>query len=217
KLVIPPGAMPSNQTLRLDMLTDNADIPSYAGSTITAAACEIKQLSGEDIIFNTAATLTLSFLDNDNDTNEDKTGVSENSLGLFFYDGKSWRILDDGAGLSASSLATGNVFVSKVYRTGKYAIFPRAGVSRSISGVKPKRKIITPYSAGSNDAIEFTGATEPFTVQVYSASGKKVFEGQNCYTWAGVTTSGAKVPGGIYFYEMVSPAGTITGAVVVAR
>ncbi|MBU3955128.1 VCBS repeat-containing protein, partial [bacterium] len=217
KLVIPPGAMPSNKTLRLDMLTDNADIPSYAGSTITASACEIKQLSGEDIIFNTAATLTLSFLDNDNDTNEDKTGVSENSLGLFFYDGKLWRILDEGAGLSASSVATGNVFVSKVYRTGKYAIFPRAGVSRSISGVKPKRKIITPYSAGSNDAIEFTGATEPFTVQVYSASGKKVFEGQNCYTWAGVTTSGAKVPGGIYFYEMVSPAGTITGAVVVAK
>jgi len=199
------------------MLTDNADIPSYSGSTIAASACEIKQLSGDDIVFNSAATLTLSFLDNDDDGNEDKTGVSENSLGLFFYDGKAWRVLDDAAGLSPLSGATGNVFVSKVYRTGKYAVFPLAGVSRTISGVKPKRKIITPYAAGDNDFIEFTGATEPFTVQVYSASGKKVFEGQNCYTWAGETTSGAKVPGGIYFYEMVSPAGTITGAVVVAR
>lgn len=217
KLVIPAGALSSNQTLRLNMLTDNADIPSYSGSTIAASACEIKQLAGEDLVFNSAATLTLFFLDNDADGNEDKTGVSENSLGLFFYDGKAWRVLDDAAGISALSGSTGNVFVSKVYRTGKYAIFPLSGVSRSISGVKPKRKIITPYAAGDNDFIEFTGATEPFTLAVYSASGKKVFEGQNCYTWAGETTSGAKVPGGIYFYEMVSPAGTITGAVVVAR
>jgi len=217
KLVIPAGALSSPRTLRLNMLTDNADIPSYSGSTISASACEIRQLSGDDIVFNSAATFTLSFLDNDADGNEDKTGVSENSLGLFFYDGKAWRVLDDAAGISALSGATGNVFVSKVYRTGKYAVFPLAGVARIISGVKPKRKIITPYAAGSNDFIEFTGATEPFTVQVYSASGKKVFEGQNCYTWEGETTSGAKVPGGIYFYEMVSPVGTITGAVVVAR
>jgi len=217
KLVIPAGALSSNQTLRLNMVTDNADIPSYSGSTIAASACEIKQLAGDELVFNTAATLTLSFLDNDADGNEDKTGVSENSLGLFFYDGKAWRVLDDDAGLSALSVATGNVFVSKVYRTGKYAIFPLSGVSRSVSGVKPKRKIITPYAAGSNDFIEFTGATEPFTLAVYSASGKKVFEAQNSYTWAGVTTGGAKVPGGIYFYEMVSPVGTITGAVVVAR
>ncbi|MEA2081132.1 MAG: FG-GAP-like repeat-containing protein, partial [Elusimicrobiota bacterium] len=225
KLVIPSGALSSNMTLRLNMLTHSADIPSYSGSTIAPSACEIKDLSGGDIVFNSAAELTLSFLDNDDDGNEDRTGVSENSLGLFFYDGKAWRALDDAAGPSAlhgapSALsgATGNVFVSKVYRTGKYAIFPLAGVSRTISGVKPKRKIITPYSAdNNNDFIEFTGATEPFTVQVFSASGKKVFEGQNCYTWPGETTSGAKVPGGIYFYEMVSPVGTITGAVVVAR
>ena len=129
----------------------------------------------------------------------------------------SWRVLSDAAGPSALSGATGNIFAAKVYRTGKYAIFPLSGASRSISAVKPKRKIITPYESGNHDFIEFTGATEPFTLTVYSASGKKVFEGRNSYTWAGVTTGGARVPGGIYFYEMVSPAGTITGAVAVAQ
>ncbi|MCD6412964.1 MAG: VCBS repeat-containing protein [Elusimicrobia bacterium] len=205
-LSIPSGGLKQSVDFTINVLTQNSEIPDFGGR-IPVFAIEISP----DTVFSSASTLSCIYLDRDSDGYEDKTAVSETELGLFYYDGVNWRIIDDNAD-SAS-----NVFVSKISATGKFAVFLKNGSEISASTIKPKRKIITPWDFSTNNCIEFTGASAPFTVKIFSATGKKVFEGRNCYSWPGTDSSGNIVPAGVYFYKFEGAGGSFSGAVVVVK
>ncbi|MCD6423519.1 MAG: VCBS repeat-containing protein [Elusimicrobia bacterium] len=201
-LNIPQGAISASSSFKIDAISDATVYGKNFAFAITISP---------DTTFLKTSILYVEWIDNDGDNIDDRAQISEDDMALFLWDGVNWRII------SETKNKTNNFFTANIYRTGTYAILTKNSQTINASSIKPKRKIITPYDNSDNNFIEFTGATTPSILRIYSPTGKKVYEGKDVNVWRGVTSSGKKLPGGVYFYEFVSPQGKTKGVVIIAK
>ncbi|MFC1546646.1 gliding motility-associated C-terminal domain-containing protein [bacterium] len=176
---------------------------------------------GPSMRFTKAVTVTLLYLDTDNDGEADKWDEAgaetkdERYLRAFYWDGFDWRLM--GGSLDADK----NILTFKTTHFSIYAVFP---VKLTADMYRPKERIITPaYRDGMNDYAIFDGLNGTYTeVKIYDVLGRLIRTIDDIpYEWDGTDEYGNFVENGVYIYQFKAQVDTseklISGMIAVAK
>jgi gliding motility-associated-like protein len=143
----------------------------------------------------------------------DGTNVPVNSLGIFVWDGFSWRRLG-----GAIDTRTGTIR-AKIPMFGFFTIAPAPPLTPA--GRRPEEKIITPNGDGINDLAIFAvdSLTENYRIEIFDIKGhriKTIMAGSSL-SWDGRDDSGGLVESGIYIYQYEVEGTRTSGFIAVAK
>lgn len=207
-ILIPAGALDNASAFTIQKL-NSADFTQVNDLSLSAQPSTVYEI-GPATIFKKPVTLTLLYMDINDDNIEDVTGKDEQLMKIFWWDGIEWRLI--GGKVDADK----KTVTAQVMHLSRYAVFP----SKALAGsdLRPKERIITPSgSPGVNDYAQF-GTGGEFTVNIYDINGTKVRalkDGSSI--WQGEDENGNTVESGVYIYQIKSAAETISGTIVVAK
>lgn len=162
--------------------------------------------------FNQSATLSIPYLDEDQDALVDGTGVNETTLRIYWHDGIEWRLV------GGQVDADGNRATARVSHFSVFALFP-AGAPPTVETVRPKEKVFTPNGDGVWDSAVFN--IDPMDgdieIEIYNTRGDRVRRIVNLAEWNGRDDDGNMVENGTYIYRLTGQGLTVTGMLAVAR
>ncbi len=233
KISIPANALDKDINLVIKQLDHNNTVIVPASKNTSGLINNIANpimaydMQPENLTFKTPVTLTLLYVDNDNDGYIDGFGTSirETELRIFWYDPnlKDWRYI----GGTVDPIA--NTITTKVTHFSMYGIFPiKSSMLNDALLFKPKEKVITPNSDGRNDFACFNGIhnavasissdpSETSKVYIYNISGKLVKTLENSDSWDGRDNNNNPVENGMYIYQYQINGKTTSGNIIIAK
>jgi hypothetical protein len=177
------------------------------------APVRVFELGPDNVTFNRPGTISLPYMDQDQDGVVDGTSVNETDLRIFWHDGVEWRSV----GGRVDTVA--NRVTGRVSHFSLYALFPfNLGVTAE--SVRPKERIITPNGDGVWDEAVFDGISDAdgaYTIEIFNARGERVRRIDNMNKWNGRNDDGQLVENGTYIYRLNGQGMTVTGMIAVAR
>ncbi|MBL0059214.1 MAG: gliding motility-associated C-terminal domain-containing protein [Elusimicrobia bacterium] len=162
--------------------------------------------------FSRVATLTIPYLDEDDDGLVDGTGADEKLLRIYWFDGIEWRVV------GGSVDVVNNLVSASISHFSVFGLFP-AGGPVTAESVRPKEKIFTPNGDGVWDAAVFNinVGDGPIEIQIFNVRGERVRLITNVPEWDGRDDDGKVVENGTYVYRLTGQGLTVTGMIAVAR
>lgn len=163
--------------------------------------------------FNRVATLTIPYLDEDDDGLVDGTGADEKLLRIYWFDGIEWRVVGGNVDV------VNNQVTASISHFSFYGLFPFSP-SLSAESVRPDEKIITPNGDNKEDLAVFNNinlADGPIEIQIYNVRGERVRQITTVAHWDGRDDDGKVVENGTYVYRLTGQGLTVTGMIAVAR
>lgn len=202
EVVFPAGSLRSDGELKVK-LRDASPPPGGP------PAARIVEIGPEDPGLLRPVALSLPYLDVDKDGKEDKTGVKESDLRLYWYDGFAWRYV------GGQVDAEGNRVRASVSRFGVYGVFPGGNITAE--KVRPLERILT-FSHG-NEALIFNTTVDEgsFDIEIFDIRSNSVRKLHNVSSWDGRDEGGNRVESGTYVYRFDGQGIVVTGMVAVAR
>lgn len=159
-------------------------------------------------VFNKAVTLTLLYLDLNNDGRDDATGYNADTLRVFWWDGFEWRYLGGTVDRNSRTVSV------PVMHFSLYALFPAQ--EPSADDYRPKENIITPNGDGINDMATF-GIPAGVTIKVFDTVGRVIRTLDGITVWDGKDDGATIVESGVYIYQFRVNGKLISGVIVVAK
>ncbi len=186
---------------------DPALLPSF-NALSPISAFEV----GPHAQFNRMATLTIPYLDEDDDGLVDGTGEDEKLLRVYWFDGIEWRFVGGSVDIVK------NQVTAPISHLSLFGLFPASG-SMTAESVRPKEKILTPNGDGQNDAAVFniSVADGPIEIKIFNVRGDRIRQIENFSLWDGRDDDGKVVENGTYVYRLTGQGLTVTGMIAVAR
>lgn len=213
-LEIPRGLLNQVTAITLDELSlDNPIIPQGLNQVF-----RVYRVDADHRIENGSMILSLLYPDFEyprgQDGLVDGAGLSENQLGIAWWDGFVWRPL--GGQVNAQS----NLVSAKIGSVGFYAVGPFA--APSAEDRRPMQKIITPNGDGKNDYAEFmfAGVADNIKIEIFDMTGHRIrtlYSGVHTQGWDGRDESGDRVESGVYIYQYKFDGQLVSGLVAVAK
>lgn len=204
QVTFPAGSLRSDGTLTV-ALKESASYPAVGGSL----AARVVQVGPDDPGLLRPATLSIPYLDRDDDGKEDTIGAEESGLRLYWHDGFAWRYV------GGQVDPNGNTVRVSVSRFGVYGVFPNGGLTADT--VRPLERILTP-SQGNNALIFNTSVDAgPFDIEIFDVRGSVVRTLHNVNVWDGRDDSGNRVESGTYVYRFEGQGITLSGMIAVVR
>ena len=206
-LEIPEGALRELVVISITQV-DVAQVTTIPDGSRVASAWRIEP---EGLVFVKPATLTLLYPE---ESSKEASGsrnqsLSEENLGVYWWDGKRWRML------GGTQQEDDCVVTAKVVILGDYLVATRTAYSPE--QVKPLQRIITPATRDRyNDALIF-GDIGDSVIKIFDLNGRVVRVLNSNPMWDGTDSQGRTVESGIYIYQVYLPDGTLSGTVVVAK
>jgi hypothetical protein len=177
------------------------------------APVRVFELGPDNTIFNRPGTISLPYLDQDQDGVVDGTTVNERDLKIFWHDGVEWR------SVGGRVDTVGNRVTGRISHFSLYALFPfNLGVTAE--SVRPKERILTPNGDGVWDDAVFDGISDAdgdYTIEIFNVRGERVRRIMNMNKWNGRDDDGQIVENGTYVYRLTGQGMTVTGMIAVAR
>jgi len=172
----------------------------------------------ESTVFAVKGTLQMLYKNSDNDDIVDGTGIKENALSLFHWDGHNWRYFGgkicDHTSTDASKKNTVSADISHL---GRWALFASSN-EPELAAMRPLRTIITPATKdGINDYAEWAGLEIPFEIKIYNRRGRLIRKLTDVPRWDGDDEDGNVVESGVYIYQFKKDNELISGIIVVAK
>lgn len=209
---IPQGALSGATVITLNEVPSGSPlIPNqYPGGVRYYQATADRQLSE-------TAQVTLLYPDFEFPTGAngivDGTDIPVQNLGVFVWDGFTWRRL--GGVIDTHT----NTIRAKVPFFGFFVIAASAPLTPE--GRRPMEKIITPNGDGINDVATFSvdNLTEDYKIDIYDITGHRVrsLSTGSTLTWDGRDESGKIVESGVYIYQYEVDGKRVSGFIAVAK
>jgi len=171
------------------------------------------ELGPDNTQFNRPGTISLPYLDQDQDGVVDGTTVNETDLKIFWHDGVEWRSV----GGRVDTVA--NRVTARISHFSLYALFP-LNLGVTAESVRPKERIVTPNGDGVWDEAVFDGISDvdgEYTIEIFNARGERVRRIVNMNKWNARDDDGQVVENGTYIYRLTGQGMTVTGMIAVAR
>jgi hypothetical protein len=216
-MIIPKGALTKWVCAFIKRIKDLTSLPKGNRSAETVepiSAYEFGAYEWENnekgkkidkLMFKKRVTIILAY--------EDREGVLEERLRIFWRDLLDWR-LTGGKVDKEKNLVT----ATNVMHLSRFALFPiRFGLS--LDACRPVRKIITPaLRDGMNDEVEFENLDgKEFTIRIYDITGKRIRTLRNNPIWDGTDDDGDIVESGVYIYQLKVEGKVVSGVIAVAK
>ncbi|MFA5858228.1 MAG: amidase domain-containing protein [Elusimicrobiota bacterium] len=152
------------------------------------------------------------------------SGVNEDTLRVFWYDGFEWRYI---GGMVNKEDKTVSVKVNHFSLFGIFSVNDTGAVNTAET-FRPKERIITPDNDGKNDRAYFSGLSQAVKsaqgavstdeiVVIYNIKGQKVRNMVSTEVWDGTDDEGSPVENGVYVYRYLYNEKIVTGTIVVAK
>lgn len=177
------------------------------------APVRVFELGPDNITFNRPGTISLPYMDQDQDGVVDGTTVNENDLRIFWHDGVEWRSVGGRVDTAA------NRVTARISHFSLYALFP-FNLGATAESVRPKERILTPNGDGVWDDAVFDGISDAdgdYTIEIFNVRGERVRRIVNMNKWNGRDDDGQIVENGTYVYRLTGQGMTVTGMIAVAR
>ncbi|MFA5858615.1 MAG: FlgD immunoglobulin-like domain containing protein [Elusimicrobiota bacterium] len=225
---LPSGLSSSNINVRM-MQKEVTSVPAVKSSQLITTGISLPiaayEIDTDVKTLTIPADITLLYFDVDDDGIVDGTDIDETRLQVYWHDSNDWRYVGGVVNTAKNTLTV------KVSHFSLFGIFPSASLSSiDAEQFKPKEKIITPNSDGSNDFACFNGihnywqalsladsTQEMSWVKIFDVQNRMVRTIESIDIWDGRNTNGEFVENGIYIYQFVINGKTVTGSIVIAK
>ena len=212
ELEIPKKALGDKTVVSIRQLQVTKSYPSLKESL---CAVPIRQYQIEPCFLNLQkpGTLTLLYSDINNDGKEDSTGLKENKLAIFWWDGYEWRYIGGSVDKKLNTVR------AKITHFSLYALFPVGKITPE--ALRPRERIITPNGDGINDYAHFGGTPGDYTIKILDIAGREIRTIKDILVWDGKDNNGNYVESGAYIYQfkviLDEEPKIISGVIVIAK
>ncbi|OGR82343.1 MAG: hypothetical protein A2901_04665 [Elusimicrobia bacterium RIFCSPLOWO2_01_FULL_54_10] len=205
ELIFPAGAISGDTTITIRRVLPHLMVTHDGASAISAF-----EFGPKGLHFSRPVTLNFRYSDADQNGLVDGTGIPEEELKVFWFDGLEWRNMGGRVDIAA------NVVRTEINHFSIYGLFQAGHLTAD--AVRPREKIITPNSDGVNDFAQF-GISGDFEISIFDIQGSRVRKLENLSVWDGRMDDGRSAHSGIYIYQVRSSQleKTVSGTLGVAR
>lgn len=214
-LAFPPGAMPQLSDVMIESLdpADTSRVPPGNGLANAPQPVVAYDLDANLRQFGKPVAVTMLYPDIDGTPGKvDGTNFDETGLRLFWWDGRTWRLLG-GVVDPVKNTVTGQTTHFSVF-----ALFPVGSLSPQ--SFRPLERIVTPNGDGINDIAFFAGLSGAFEIRIYDSSARRVRTIRDMPPqWDGKDDDGKALENGSYLYQYRTDTSNewVSGSIGVAR
>ncbi len=166
----------------------------------------------ENYAFRKKVNIKLRYFDEDNNGKIDDTGVSENNIGLFFYDGLKWRYLNSTIDIDNNTVSFNS------YSLSWYGLFKIDKQASNISTELIDYVSRPSFSPLRGEIVEFGIKLNiaEYMIKIFDHKGRVVRELRS-NTWDGKNENGKYVESGVYVYQVIARSKVKSGMICIVK